>query len=459
MKSGFARLDITPHFGYNLAGYFFPRPADGIITPLYVNAVVIDDGKNKAALVTIDACGAIEKCTREIREYTSSLTGLEQDSIFISCTHTHQGLGLYTLAGFNELVKSRIADAVKLALCDLAETKAYINRTEAKGVAFVRLFKMKDGTTKTNPRINDRENVLCPFGTPDETVQLVRFKRENAPDIAIVNFQMHPDVISGTSICHDWPGYVRSYLEAALFDEADGKGVRTICFNGAEGDTAHVDRTRLSEGILPNRKGVELSKHIARVIVGSVISAYTYAREISSDKVFYKRKPVLINSTKKPTAEEVEIAYKVRETYNEGAKRAKAEGRSEWIGGSEAIKDLPMDFVTARRYINLSTAPDVRTLYVSAVGFGDVCFVGFPGEPFTEIGRQTKALSPFEMTVPCCLTNDSAGYFPMKEVFGDVNGYEANATPFEPGAAEKLISTAVSLTKELKNIFDTNTTE
>ncbi len=455
MKAGFARLDVTPPFGYNLAGYFFPRPADGILTNLYVNAVAVDDGERRAALVTIDACSAIEKCTREIKEYTSSLTGLEPDSIFISCTHTHQGLGLYNFNGFNDTVKTRIADAVKLALFDLKEAKAYIARTEAKGVAFLRLFKMKDGTTKTNPSLADKDNVLCPFGEPDETVQLVKLKRENAPDIAIVNFQMHPDVIGGTKICHDWPGFVRTYLEEALSDEADGKGVRAIFFNGAEGDTAHNNRNRLSEGVFTLRKGIEHSRHIARVIVGAVIGAYTYAKEVNSDKVFYGKQSLQINSKRKPTPEELEIAYKVREAYTLGAEKAKAEGVSEWIGGREAVKDYPFDIVTARRYINLSNAPDTYTLYISAVGFGDVCFVGFPGEPFAEIGRQTKAKSPFEMTVPCCNTNNSAGYFPMKEVFGDVNGYEASTTPFEMGAAEKLIDGALALTNELK-IFQLN---
>ena len=38
----------------------------------------------------------------------------------------------------------------------------------------------------------------------------------------------------------------------------------------------------------------------------------------------------------------------------------------------------------------------------------------------------------------------------MKEVFGDVNGYEASATRFEVGTAEKFIEAAVALTEELK---------
>ena len=72
MKVGFSRLDITPPFGYSLVGYPYKRPADDIITPLYVNAVVIDDGETRAALVTLDAEGATAECTKIIREYNKS---------------------------------------------------------------------------------------------------------------------------------------------------------------------------------------------------------------------------------------------------------------------------------------------------------------------------------------------------------------------------------------------------
>ncbi len=450
MKAGFARLDITPPFGYSLVGYPYKRPADDIITPVYVNAVVIDDGERRAALVTLDAEGATAECTEVMREYTSEMTGLDPDSIFISCTHSHQTIGMYSMGGFHDIVKTRVADAVQLAIYDLKDAKAHVARSKAEGVAFIRLFKMKDGSTKTNPNVSMANDILGPLGTPDEEVQLVKFTRKGASDIAIVQFQMHPDVIGNTKICHDWPGFVRMYLEQALSDEADGHGVKAICFNGAEGDTAHVNRNRIAEGISVNRGGVRHSKHIAKVIVGSLLGVYTYAEEVNSDKVFFKRQPVIIDSTKKPTSEELEIAYKVNEAYAKGVELAKAEGRSEWEGGAGAIKDFPFDLTTARRYISLSEEPDTYTLYLSSVGFDDVCFVGFPGEPFTEIGRQTKARSPFEMTFTCCMTNGQEGYFPMKEVFGEVNGYEASATRFAVGTAERFIEAAVALTEELK---------
>ena len=78
MKAGFARLDITPPFGYGLVGYFHARPTDGIITPLYVNAVVVDDGERRAAHVTLDAEGATANMTKIIREYTAEMTGMSE---------------------------------------------------------------------------------------------------------------------------------------------------------------------------------------------------------------------------------------------------------------------------------------------------------------------------------------------------------------------------------------------
>ena len=450
MRVGFARLDITPPLGYNLVGYFHPRPADGIITPLFVNAVVIDDDRKKVALVTLDAEGATADCTQAMREYAAELTGIDPDAVFISCVHTHQAIGIYAMGGFHDIVKTRVADAIKLAMDDLKESKAYVARSKAEGVAFVRLYRMKDGTTKTNPGLISGPNVAGPIGTPDEEVQLLKFTREGAADIAVVQFQMHPDVIGGTKICHDWPGFVRTYLERALSDEADGRGVHAICFNGAQGDTAHVDRTRVMEGILEMRQGVPHSKHIAKVIAGAVMGVYTYAKEVPADSVFYKRHQILVNGVKKPTPEELELAYEVFHAYAAGAAKAKEEGRSEWDGGKEAIAHYPIDIVAARRAIGLSKGPDVYTLNLSTVGFGEVCFIGFPGEPFTEIGRQTKARSPFEMTFPCCMTNGQVGYFPMREAFGDVKGYEASSTKFEIGTAERLIEEAAALTQEMK---------
>ena len=437
MKVGFARVEMTPPLGSYLRGYFRVREADGIITPLYVNAVSFDDGEKKATLVTLDLCGVSKANCDVIRKYAAEKNGVDVDSIFISCTHTHLGPDLGDLTkseppAYGTVVMRKISDAITLAIADLAEAKAFTARGKAEGISFVRVYRMNDGSIKTNPGKNP--DVTGPVGTPDEEVRLIRFKRENAPDVAVVNFQTHPDVIGSVKeysckICYDWPGFVRDILEQSLTEVADGRGVHVICVNGAEGDVNHVNR-------LDRHNGVVQSKHMARVISGEVLGMYTYAEEIDCETLKFGKKAVRAKVAK-GTPEQIEMARQVKKVYDEG--------------GAKAVMDagLPFPISVASRYLRLVNSPDEADIFVSALTLGEIAFVGFPGEPFTEVGRQTKANSPFGMTVPCCLTNATDGYFPTKNIF-EGGGYEAGASRFEVGTAEKLIDAAIELTKELK---------
>ena len=85
---------------------------------------------------------------------------------------------------------------------------------------------------------------------------------------------------------------------------------------------------------------------------------------------------------------------------------------------------------------------------LTALDFGPVVMIALPGEPFTGIGRALKAVSKFAMTMPCCLTNGSEGYFPMQEAY-DEGGYEARSSIFKAGVAEKIIASGLKLINDL----------
>ena len=440
MKAGFARLDMTPPLGMNLAGYFHQRLADGITTPLYINAVALDDGETKAALITLDLEGMNRENNTVVRNHIAERTGIDAEAIFIACTHTHLGpeIGDFTddakSSAYDKLFVKKIADTVVLALEDMersGEAKMFIADGKAEGISFVRLFKLKDGTFKTHAKKDD-PNVVGPAGTPDETLQLVKIKREGAKDIAIAHFGTHPDVVGHKKICYDWPGYVREYLEKTLTDEADGKGIHAICLTGAQGDVNHVDPAN-------PRGGLDHAKHMARVIAGNILGMYTYAKEVDCSKIVYKQTGVKVK-TAKGTPEEVAMAEKVYEIFAEGGFDAMREAKRAGV--------ITFDISVAYKNRLLATWPEEKELFVSGLSVGEVVFVGFPGEPFTEISRQTKAASQYKMTLPCCHSNGGEGYFPMMEVFTG-GGYEATTSRFKAGAAEKLIETAVGLTKEM----------
>ncbi len=442
MKAGFARIDITPSIGCSMAGDYNMIFAEGILTKLYANAVAFSDGTTTVCSVSLDILEILQWQMDEIRAYVSGKTGLPKEALYFACTHTHTGpdVGGYlfeTDRNYYAILMQKICDAVILAIADLKKAKAYTANTQTEGLTAIRRYRMKDGTVRMNPGASP--DVLEPVGTPDHTVQLVRLVREGAPDIAIVNFQTHACVVAGKKICFDWPGFCREALEGALFDEADGKGVHAVVFVGAQGDTNQlIDRFNVKAQI-----GLDYCKHMGRTLAGYVMSIYGKATPIDSEKVFYKNKSVFVTPKKAKTDEELIEARRIYDIFQEHKGYWTAR---ELIGDNSLARTAQ-----AVKFIRFADAPEKLELKLSCIGFGDVAFVGFPGEPFTEIGRTIKEKSPFSVTIPTCNTNGSEGYFSMRaDIEGGV-GYEAMSARFEAGVSEDLIETAISLTNELKN--------
>jgi hypothetical protein len=80
---------------------------------------------------------------------------------------------------------------------------------------------------------------------------------------------------------------------------------------------------------------------------------------------------------------------------------------------------------------------------------GDFALVGFPGEPFTEIGRQVREASDYKMTFVSCCANGHEGYYPSAAAM-DAGSYEAAATKYCKGIAETLVDAGRQMLDELK---------
>ena len=314
----------------------------------------------------------------------------------------------------------------------MKESVVSIARGEVEGITFIRRYRMKDGSTVTNPTLDVLDQVSGPIGEADKTVQLIKIQREDAPDIAIVHYANHPDVVGGRGICPDWPGFMRDTIEAALVKEANGKGVRVIFFNGAQGD---INQWNSMKGEYP--KGVEHSRHMGRVLAGVVLSIYTYTEPVSCELVCFKQNMARV-ATAKGTEEDVAKAKLVNEKFV--ARKEKSNSEYSWN-----------DVVMARKYIRLEESAPLVDLNVLCISLGDIVFVGIPGEPFTEIGRQIKENSPFSMTLVCCNANGSEGYFLTYEALNE-NGYEYSSSLFLPGVASEMIQTSLHTLQELKNV-------
>lgn len=449
LKVGFARVNVTPSMGINICGYFKVRLADGVLDELEINALAVSAGENTALLLTVDNCGIEAKIMQEIRKSISEKTGVPYEAIFIHATHTHTGPSMPPItdpAGgdgkleeeYKNFLCQRAVDASCFAIEDLTPAKMGIAQSVAPNISFVRRFRMKDGSVATNPGPNNPD-IVAPIGDVDERVNVVRFDRDGAETIVLANFADHPDTVGGNKISADWPGFFRKYTEKAL------DNVKSIFFNGAQGDVNHVnvhpkggDLNGMFLDFDDVSRGYAHAKHMGKVVTGAVMQVFDKVEYVDVNKIAYVQRDIKVPSNK-PTPEEMPLAIK----YNDLHKA----GKDDEI----PYKGMMLTTVVAEseRKIKLEHGPDYFEMPLSGVAIGDIAFVGIPGEPFTGIGRGIKESEGWKMICPCCLTNGSQGYFPMKEAY-DEGGYETGTSNFKSGVAELIIEESKKLLKSLK---------
>ena len=444
--AGFSRVNVTPSMGTPIMGYYIDRYAEGVLDELEVNAAAFSVGGKLSIIMSVDNCSLNKAKLTPAREKIADALSMDKDAIIIASTHTHTGPGpSLTFGEDNDLLQEyykvllqKCVDAAILAVNDLAPAKIGYGIGEAKKVAFIRRFRMKDGTVMTNPGVNNPD-ILEPLETVDERVNVLRIDRENKESIVIANFGNHPDTVGGSLVTADWPGFARKFVEKAI------DNTRCVFFNGAQGDVNHVnvhpdggDFNDMFNDFDGCSRGYGHARHIGRVVAAAVMQVYDKVKYVDVDSTDGKIEDLYVPSHK-PTKEELPLAKKYTELHNNGK--------------DEEIPYTGMMLTTvvaeAKRMVTLENGPDGFILPISVIKLGPVAFVGLPGEPFTEIGRKIKEAPGYEIVLPFCCANDSMGYFPSTKAYAE-GGYEARASRFAPGIADRIVEKAKTMLEELK---------
>ena len=445
LKAGYSCVDVTSALGASMDGYFHERFAEGVVDPLLLRCLALECGEDTVLLMAVDTCEIATDYSNKVRKHVSEVTGVPVEAIFFHATHTHTGADLYFRNGRNELdeqycvlVYNRAADAAVMALADLKPAKMGYAVAQAPNIAFVRRFRMKDGSVQTNPGV-DNPGILHPIGDVDERVNVLRFDREGAETLVLMNFGNHPDTVGGCKLSADWPGLSCVALERAL------PNVKAIFFNGAEGDVNHVnvhprggDLNDMFNDFDDVTRGYGHTLHMANVVAGGVMQVYSKVKYVEVDSLRFAQKLVKIPSNM-PTAEQLVEARRINDLHNAG--------KDEELPYSGMM--LTTVVAEAGRMVNLEHGPEYYEMALGAVAIGDVAMVAIPGEPFTGIGRGLKLAEGWGMVMPTCLTNGCEGYFPMQDSY-DEGGYEARSSYFKAGVAELLIDEGKKLLGSLK---------
>ena len=412
LKAGFARMDVTPFFGMYIAGYFNDRYAEEIKDPIYLNAIAISDGDASALIIAADMLGMQESYLTPIREKISATVGIKADNIIISALHQHTSVRVPNNPGkdpildrvYFDMLDQKFCDVAKMAVDDMSEaTLGGAEKETAEQIAFVR-----------------------PIDDPDNTVRLLRFFREGKNDIALVNFSTHPDVVGGSVISADWPGFTRKYVEA------DHEGVSCILINGVQGDSNHFNPFKERRGV--KGTGLNHASYMGRVISDAV-------KEIWDNTKPYD--DITINGS-------VQFVYQMIRTdgaeYYELCAETLAKIRKK-LPVDESVLNHVGGKGGAGRIVRMRTESLYKKVTVSVISLGKINFVGFGGEPFTHYAKAVREALPEKYVVALCCANGYEGYLPTEEALKEGGGYEASASPYQPSLESDCVNMAVKMIK------------
>jgi len=409
MTVGAARLDITPDL------QALPKGYEGVNDPIFVRAIVIDDGKTRAALVTVDA-GAIPTDTwSQVSRRAEAELRIPAQHLLLTATHTHS-------------VPFRHSP-------DLA---AHVVTAIAQAAAHLRPARMGYGTGVSY--INVNRNIIDPKthrwwegpnyeGPSDKTVAVLDFEGLDGQPIAIYyNYAVH-GVLNGQldQISGDIPGATSRYIEESL----DGQAV-AVWSTGASGDqnpiyfqqTYDLREIRIKEYA---SRGIDISNAMPPGGQGLKKEDPKVAKLMNQQRQMTRSMGQMLGE---------EVLHVIRSGLERPVTSAAISGSQKTVScpGRKRTDTGRAGFPGT--YVDAAPIP----IRLSLLKLGDVAIGGVDAEVFTLIAQRLKRESPLKHTLMATLTNGMApsGYIPNDAAFG-YNTFEVVSSNLQPGCAETAI--------------------
>lgn len=423
-KGGMSEIDITPPLGLAIPGYLKVRKAEGIKDPLFLKALVLDDGERRLAMISVDAIGVESPEIGRIRLLVNERTGIQEANLMVSATHIHTGGPVYLERDFRDeayldLLVHKAADAVSMALANLQPVRLSYGMGLEDSVSFNRRYKLKDGSVRTNPGVLNPE-IVASAGPIDPKVSVLRIDAEDGSALGVLtNFALHCDTVSGKSYSADFPGVISRHLKS-LF----GKQIVSMFMAGAGGDINHIN---------VKRKQQLTSEDIGVILACEVLKARQKATEMVGDKLQVSRQSMVVEA-RLPSKQEVVRAR-------------------ELVQSSEADPELqaPPVFFAKQTLLLEERQESKAEIEVQVFRIGELSIVGVPCELFVEIGLDLQRQSAAQHTLIHTYTNGVYGYVPTFDAY-EQGGYETKLTSrtrLTPEAGKQMKEAALQMIENM----------
>jgi hypothetical protein len=210
LQAGAAVVDVTPErFPVLVNGGMLAHSATGATSRLNARALVLDDGRERVAIVVVDSCMMPRDLLDEAKRLASQRTKIRPDRMMISATHAHSAassmgcLGTDADPAYVPYLREKLAEAVAAAEVNLEPAKVGWAVENAAEFTALRRWILRPDKIGLDPfgnptvRANmhagaNPENVTGESGPEDPDLSLISLQSTDGRPIAVLaNFSMH----------------------------------------------------------------------------------------------------------------------------------------------------------------------------------------------------------------------------------------------------------------------------
>jgi hypothetical protein len=404
LRAGVCRVDITPPLGVEPGAWRLRTGrADGIDEPLLAQALVLDDGHRRAAIVATDLLWMPRHVAEAARRRIATLTGIPAEAVLLNASHNHSAPVLLEPDSVRAAVRTEGLEGYAAALPDRLAGAVYAANIRRQPAAVGAGVGRAAGISVN--RVDPRRPV-------DDTVTVLRVDGPDGVMAVVVGFACHGTCVGGQTLRWnaDFPHALRVAVERAH------PGVECLFLQACAGDLAPLDFWFGNETPVPHglpardRVGGALAAEVRRVL--PTIFTAAEGELAAESRVVPLRRRRLPWSDADLDRVERRLAAESEPPF--------PEAWPEDVHTATSAQRFPLHYQRGAlsMYRDMRRRQDVPVqAEVQALAVGDTGIVGTGFELFSGPGRAVRDRSPFKTTLVLGYCNDYLGYLPPTEDF------------------------------------------
>jgi len=214
-KAGWGSCSITPPIGTPLAGFGDRKgkPSTGVHDEIFVKALAVSDGTDKAVIVGADMLIVPENVAELVRVRVSQQTTLTANDVLFNASHNHSGPGAFAPGfasrAFSGKYDPNIPDFLAVAFTE-AIVEAYRSLEPAK---------MMYGNVDAPEYIRNRTRSE---GTVDSEISYMLVEQEDGDRCFLVSYSAHPTILGADNMqfTGEYPGFLVRRIKEKTSAEA-----------------------------------------------------------------------------------------------------------------------------------------------------------------------------------------------------------------------------------------------